>query len=185
MWGWQLKVVWVVINTSLSLVLLLWLSCIPVQKLLVGYGSRLDVWETVQAEASNTDFSARCMYHFQESFPKHFIFLLLFVFFSYSSLQWHKLIVSCKKVIASGSCSIIWCSKSLWLSGSSLKCSSTLRKWSSKWHCGVLCLSSLNHFHIKCLQCAVKKVLIFFLACQPLWTQPGLEVHTGFFSSPM
>lgn len=52
-------------------------------------------------------------------------FFWLFVF--PPPLQWHKLMVSGRKVIALGSSSIIWCSQILWLSGSGLKCSSMLK----------------------------------------------------------
>lgn len=52
-------------------------------------------------------------------------FFRLFVF--PPPLQWHKLMVSGRKVIALGSSSIIWCSQILWLSGSGLKCSSMLK----------------------------------------------------------
>ena len=55
---------------------------------------------------------------------------VFFCLFAFPPLRWHKLMVSGKEVIASGSSSIIWCSQILWLSGSSLKCSSMLKNYS-------------------------------------------------------
>lgn len=106
-------------------------------------------------------------------------FRLLFVCFPL--LQWHKLIVSGKKVIASDSGSIIWCSQIFWLSDSSLKCASMLKNYSGN---GIVrfCAYHLQIISISGVLCEQRKRhLIFFLSVSPCENNLNLKFTWGSF----
>lgn len=99
----------------------------------------------------------------------HFICCL----FAFPLLQWHKLMVSGKKVVASDSGSIIWCSQIFWFSDSGLKCSSMLKNDSGN---GIVrfCAYHLQIISISDVLCEQwKRHLTLFMSVSPMtltWT---------------